>query len=62
MRLYFPALRERILAEDGAAATEYAVMLALIITVCVSTIGALGVNTKKVCDTICTVVWGAPSP
>jgi pilus assembly protein Flp/PilA len=51
--------RRLIVAEDGPTTVEYAIMLALIITVCVSTISALGVNTKKVCDTICTVVYGS---
>jgi Flp pilus assembly pilin Flp len=42
--------------EDGAAAAEYAIMLALIVGVCVATIGTLGINTKQVCNVVCTVL------
>jgi pilus assembly protein Flp/PilA len=35
-------------AEDGPTAVEYAVMLALIIVVCVTAIGALGTNANKI--------------
>ena len=59
MRVLPTFLKNFIVREDGPAAVEYAVMLALIVTVCVSTISALGLNTKKVCDTICTVVYGS---
>ncbi len=34
-------------AEDGPTAVEYAVMLALIITVCVAAIAAVGTNTNS---------------
>jgi len=37
---------EFLRAEDGPTAVEYAVMLALIITVCVNAVNALGANTK----------------
>jgi pilus assembly protein Flp/PilA len=33
--------------EDGPTAAEYAVMLALIIVVCITAIGALGSNANK---------------
>lgn len=33
--------------EDGATATEYAVMLALIVIVCISAIGALGTKVSS---------------
>jgi pilus assembly protein Flp/PilA len=33
-------------SEDGPTAVEYAVMLALIVVVCLSTIGTLGSNAK----------------
>jgi pilus assembly protein Flp/PilA len=45
-----------VLGEDGPAAVEYAVMLALIVAVCVATIGLLGIKTQVVCDAICTAL------
>jgi len=46
----FPSLLERVRkfidSEDGPTDVEYAVMMALIIVVCVSTITTLGTNTK----------------
>ena len=38
--------------EDGPTAVEYAVMLALIIVVCITTITALGTNTKQTYTTV----------
>jgi Flp pilus assembly pilin Flp len=52
-------LRSLVADEDGAAAVEYAIMLTLIIVVCVSTIGALGINTKLVCDAVCSAFSGS---
>lgn len=43
-------------SEDGPAAVEYAVMLALIITVCVSVIGTLGLEVNRVCEIVCDVL------
>ena len=40
-------IAEFLLREDGPTAVEYAVMLALIITVCISAITALGSNANK---------------
>ncbi len=37
-------VRDFVRAEDGPTATEYAVMLALIIVVCITAIGTLGGN------------------
>lgn len=34
--------------EDGPTATEYAVMLALIVVVCIGTIGALGTKVNTI--------------
>jgi pilus assembly protein Flp/PilA len=39
-------VRKFIAREDGPTAVEYAVMLALIIVVCITTITALGSNTN----------------
>jgi pilus assembly protein Flp/PilA len=59
MRRFARFMQHFLVSEDGPTSVEYAVMLALIITVCVATIGTLGLNTKAVCDTICTVVFGS---
>jgi len=56
MRLLPRSWQRFLIEEDGPTAVEYAVMLALIITVCFSTITALGVNTSQVCTTICTAL------
>jgi pilus assembly protein Flp/PilA len=42
------ALVHFLRAEDGPTAVEYAVMLALIIVVCITAIGALGSNANKI--------------
>jgi pilus assembly protein Flp/PilA len=61
MKAAYKWVRKFMAAEDGPTATEYAVMLALIITVCITTISTLGINTNKVCNTVCTLVWGSSS-
>jgi pilus assembly protein Flp/PilA len=38
--------------EDGATATEYAVMLALIIVACIATIGLLGDEVNNIFTTV----------
>lgn len=42
MRSYLNRAREFLVSEEGATATEYAVMLALVILVCMAAIDALG--------------------
>ncbi len=44
MRDWIQKVKQFLQAEDGPTAVEYAVMLALIIVVCVGTIGTLGSN------------------
>jgi pilus assembly protein Flp/PilA len=39
-------------SDDGPTAVEYAVMLALIITVCIAAIHQLGRNVDHTCDTV----------
>ena len=56
MQLRYTSVRNFLVGEDGPAAVEYAVMLALIISVCMGTISALGLNTKVVCDAVCTAL------
>jgi pilus assembly protein Flp/PilA len=47
MRPFCESLMDFLVREDGPTAVEYAVMLALIITVCVVAITALGSNSNK---------------
>ena len=47
MRQFVKFVAEFVSREDGPTAVEYAVMLALIVTVCVSSITTLGSNTNK---------------
>lgn len=52
MRL-LQACRGFLFAEDGPAAVEYAIMLAIIIVACIGSVGHLGVMVNVVCDTVC---------
>jgi pilus assembly protein Flp/PilA len=45
MNTMIPLVRRFLVGEDGPTAVEYAVMLALIITVCVTVIRTLGAST-----------------
>ncbi|MCY3008733.1 MAG: Flp family type IVb pilin [Planctomycetota bacterium] len=48
MRKYIPLLLRRFFIDDsGPTAVEYAVMLALIIVVCASTVGSVGMAAYK---------------
>lgn len=44
MRQSFESVKKFLLSEDGPTAVEYAVMLALIIVVCITSITAVGNN------------------
>ena len=44
MRTFVTKFVDFVKREDGPTAVEYAVMLALIIVVCITTIGTLGTN------------------
>ncbi len=48
MSSFYRSLLRFLQREDGPTAVEYAVMLALIIVVCVTAIGAVGTNANKV--------------
>ena len=48
MRKCYEAVARFVDREDGPTAVEYAVMLALIITVCIASITVLGQNTNNV--------------
>ena len=47
--------------EDGPTAVEYAVMLALIIVVCLTTIAAVGTNANLTFDSVSTKLAGTAS-
>jgi pilus assembly protein Flp/PilA len=47
--------------EDGPTAVEYAVMLALIIVVCITSISVLGTNTNNTFNKVATTVKAAGS-
>ncbi len=44
MRQSFESVKRFLLSDDGPTAVEYAVMMALIIVVCITTITAIGNN------------------
>jgi pilus assembly protein Flp/PilA len=48
MRQCYGLVMRFVASEDGPTAVEYAVMLALIITVCIGAITTLGGNTSQV--------------
>jgi pilus assembly protein Flp/PilA len=48
MTKFAKAARSFLSAEDGPAAVEYAVMLALILTVCISAVATLGAKTNSI--------------
>jgi pilus assembly protein Flp/PilA len=54
-------LVEFLKKEDGPTAVEYAVMLALIITVCLTAISAVGTNTNSVFGTVSTSLTSTSS-
>ncbi len=54
-------LRRLAIEEDGPTAVEYAVMLALIVVVCVASIGAVGSATAESMDDSMTKIAGAVS-
>lgn len=48
--------RAFLFSEDGPAAVEYAIMLALILVVCIVAIGPLGLAVEHICDIVCTTL------
>ncbi len=58
MHPYWQRLRELVVAEDGPTATEYAVMLALIIVICLVAIGALGRTVNQIFIDVVTAIIG----
>lgn len=52
MRAYLDRVARFMRSEDGPTAVEYAVMLALIVIVCLTAIGAIGTNANTTFDNI----------
>jgi pilus assembly protein Flp/PilA len=52
MRRILNAVKDFMVAEDGPTAVEYAVMLALIIVVCITVVGALGKSASGTFSTV----------
>ncbi len=46
MKSFMKKVQRFLASEDGPTAVEYAVMLALIIIVCLSTVGQIGTNAQ----------------
>lgn len=55
----YAGLREYCLEEDGTTAVEYAVMLALIVAVCIVSVGVLATRTKDSFDESGEAISGA---
>jgi pilus assembly protein Flp/PilA len=61
MRLFVKTVAQFIRREDGPTAVEYAVMLALIVVVCITTIIALGSNSNRTFTKASTSAGGSGS-
>jgi len=58
MKEAFQAVKQFITSEDGPTAVEYAVMLALIIVIAVTTIGPLGQTVAGIFEDVKTTLDG----
>ncbi len=54
MKNFAKKVQRFLASEDGPTAVEYAVMLALIIIVCLTTIGTIGTNANATFDKVAT--------
>ncbi|MBX9681994.1 MAG: Flp family type IVb pilin [Gemmataceae bacterium] len=61
MRKFAERVADFIKREDGPTAVEYAVMLALIIVVCITTIGTLGTNANATFSKVASSIGGTSS-
>ncbi|MGC3969147.1 MAG: Flp family type IVb pilin [Pirellulales bacterium] len=61
MRKLILAARKLLRSEDGPTAVEYAVMLALIVVVCLTTIRAVGTNANAAFSKVSTSLTSASS-
>jgi pilus assembly protein Flp/PilA len=59
MRKFTNSVVKFLQSEDGPTAVEYAVMLALIIVVCITTIQTLGTNAKNTFSNVATNIAGS---
>lgn len=57
----FKRMREFLVSEDGPTATEYAVMLALIIVVAIAAVTLLGQSVRGVFENVNTQISGLPT-
>ena len=58
MKYLLPKIQNFLKSEDGPTSVEYAIMLALIVAVCLTSIGLVGQNTAAMFDDISTDVEG----
>jgi len=61
MKKFAARIADFMKREDGPTAVEYAVMLALIIVVCITTIGTLGTNANATFSKVASSIGGASS-
>lgn len=59
MNAYLAKVRRFLESEDGPTAVEYAVMLALIVVVCLTTIQSLGTNANATFTNVSTALTSA---
>ncbi len=59
MARFLPSISRFLVSEDGVAATEYAVMLALILVACITIVTALGTNISSTFNTVNTSMSGS---
>ncbi len=59
MNAMFPRVRPFLVGEDGPAAVEYAVMLALIVVVCITVIQSLGTSVSGTFSSVQSAVAGS---
>ena len=58
MKIFADSIRNFLKEEDGPTAVEYAVMLALIVVVCLTAIGALGTSANAKFEEVGTAIAG----
>ena len=52
LKLFAASIKNFVVSEDGPTAVEYAVMLALIVIVCLTSISAIGTKSNKTFDSV----------
>ena len=58
MKNFVQKVQRFLSSEDGPTAVEYAVMLALIVIVCLTSISAIGTNANKTFNDVATKIGG----